>query len=266
MKRIYLLLALVALVSNSFAQRHPDLTIQHRYAVSPGSPVFYQDYKHITVDGDEGIKYNFTWNIINHGTTANDTVAVSDTIYIKSPWGTTYRGALTPSSTDPIGGMRKDDTAYLSPTSGAFALVPSSTVTESNTDTVNWCDSVYIGNAPGSPNPVQETMTSNNKICNIMILDTWLTGVKDIKIEGSGIYIFPNPATGRLNFKYDFGNNKNATVSVVDVIGKTIYQSELKGLSGMQNIPVEVSSFASGTYILKIVSGDKVATERFYVK
>lgn len=265
MKRIYLLMLLaIGVVANSFGQtRTPDFSILHRLGKTSTTVTFVKDNDRIIWDGADGptapVKYYANWWVINNGATANDSMQQGDSLVIFSPWNTRYIGTTV--------NMGAKDTSSISPNpNNPVQFKPNDTVV-SRAMTVEWCDSVAVVTGPGSATPMMETNKTNNTICHTVTLDIWAVGIPNISgIEGNGLAVYPNPATGKLNFAYDFGTNANGSVAIVDMVGKTVYFQELTGMTGLQQLPIGITNLAPGMYILKVTANEKVATERFNIK
>lgn len=72
------------------------------------------------------------------------------------------------------------------------------------------------------------------------------------KVFSSKFSIYPNPATTILNISSDVSINK---AEVFNLIGKRV-------ASGLVNNSINISSLAKGVYVLKLTSGDAVATRK----
>lgn len=70
--------------------------------------------------------------------------------------------------------------------------------------------------------------------------------------------ISPNPAKNRLNINLP-NNMANASVAIYDLLGKKVYSGEISSLSSSIN----VSSWNSGVYLVKVTSNDVTQTKRF---
>jgi hypothetical protein len=89
-------------------------------------------------------------------------------------------------------------------------------------------------------------------------------GIIDISIEGD-VNIFPNPATNVLNIDLELDNaSKNVQFDVVDMTGKVIY-SNTKSNFTKEVVKINTSTFANGTYLLKISTDKGVANAKFNV-
>lgn len=70
--------------------------------------------------------------------------------------------------------------------------------------------------------------------------------------------ISPNPAKNRMNITLPNGM-ANASLTVFDLLGKKVYAGEISNL----NSSINVSSWNSGVYLVKVTSNDVTQTKRF---
>ncbi len=75
--------------------------------------------------------------------------------------------------------------------------------------------------------------------------------------------IYPNPARDVLNVSFDLGQDADATITIMDIMGRTVFQSSNNYLSGKQTETINVSNLAEGHYILTVSSGAKRSVEKF---
>jgi thiol-disulfide isomerase/thioredoxin len=78
------------------------------------------------------------------------------------------------------------------------------------------------------------------------------------------IRIYPNPAKDILNIAFQAGTG-NYTITVTDMLGRTVVNKTFKGLFGHQNIELPVSQLNAGHYIMKINDGNASYGSKFVV-
>ena len=109
-------------------------------------------------------------------------------------------------------------------------------------------NSCYVGGGYGWPN-------------NGRLTDFWeysnTIGIEEL--PEISITLFPVPATDQLTLTFP-SNLTKATITISDVSGKCVYQSEVSG-SGIQRINIE--SLAAGTYVFEMRSEKGFAREKF---
>ena len=70
------------------------------------------------------------------------------------------------------------------------------------------------------------------------------------------VQVSPNPAEGFFTIKAK-GLEGKATLRMVDVLGKTVYQTEATAEELTEGKVLNVSTQASGMYFLQVVQGEK---------
>lgn len=94
-----------------------------------------------------------------------------------------------------------------------------------------------------------------------VIIDN-VVGVRDIYLE-NGFSLTPNPATDRLWI--NINDNKQATSYVViDLLGQKVMNGDIRA-SG-QNIELNVSQLAAGTYFVKVEIGEKFGIQKVLIQ
>lgn len=91
------------------------------------------------------------------------------------------------------------------------------------------------------------------------------TGITNPIFKANNLAVYPNPATGVLNFKLNTNEKpENYALTIMDLSGRIISTENLK-----QQITVKsIAQFASGTYFYNLtnVNGNKMETGKFIVK
>jgi hypothetical protein len=73
----------------------------------------------------------------------------------------------------------------------------------------------------------------------------------------NGVIIYPNPASSVLNIE----NAENSSIEIYDLLGRVILSENNISLNKQLN----VSSFSTGTYLIKITNGNQVKTDKFII-
>lgn len=80
----------------------------------------------------------------------------------------------------------------------------------------------------------------------------------------SPIKIYPNPANDRFNISFE-ASNTNYSITVTDMLGRTVLTEDYKELSGNQNIEISTNQFSTGQYIVSISTGNASYSKRLVV-
>lgn len=271
MKRIYLLLLLFVAFSASqgYAQRTVDLSVigkmgstkTNKTAIAPGTVI-------IADTGKNGSQFYYGWDVKNNSTAAKDSLMPGDTLFIKTAYsGSKVRYVFTAGkslkagntiSIFPIDGSGNEILIHLSP---ASASVPSS-----NVPNYQWCDSVWVVNGPNSA-ITDDQNNKPNRSCVTVNRIIVAMNVNDVASGASEFSLFPNPASGTVNLKYDFGFNANANVMIRDITGKVVYKQELgKNINGEQEYKLDISNLTTGLYIVELHANDKKIVSKISIQ
>jgi hypothetical protein len=249
MKKLYTLVILALFSTASYAQTS-DLQLLHTFGKgSFGATHYMNNVDTIIVNPTTVMVYTFGYVFVNHGPSA---LIASDTIHLRS-FATGNRRLTLPTTGFPVGAM---DTLYFTDTASY-----QTGVTQGN---YNWCDSLYATHVNGSL--VNDPILTNNKICNTVYARVFNISVPEVTLSTGNLSIYPNPATSNVNFNYDFSGAAKASLIVTDIVGRTVYQEELIGLSAKKTVTVNVNGFVPGMYIATLVVDDTRITGKFTVQ
>lgn len=91
-------------------------------------------------------------------------------------------------------------------------------------------------------------------------------GVNDLKIANNSFTIYPNPVQDVINIVSKNNFNGDLKVSVVDLVGKTIINSQtVKSNTGLYSIDIK-NKLSSGMYLVQIKNGTANFTTKLIVK
>lgn len=82
----------------------------------------------------------------------------------------------------------------------------------------------------------------------------------------NGISIYPNPAKNAATISYTGYSNENLTVSVIDVVGKTILNTTYNSIVGENKIALDLKNAYTGMYFVKISNGKNTVTKKIIVE
>ncbi|MBL4662453.1 MAG: T9SS type A sorting domain-containing protein [Flavobacteriaceae bacterium] len=98
---------------------------------------------------------------------------------------------------------------------------------------------------------------------NLRIITGVVLSAGDISLKNSEVKLFPNPTTNLLNIQINTSETGSATLKVYDILGKTLFSSELILNGNLTSSKVDVSAWNSGTYFVEIISQNGSITKRF---
>lgn len=77
--------------------------------------------------------------------------------------------------------------------------------------------------------------------------------------------VYPNPNNGNFQVRFTTAEEGTASVTMYDVTGKEVISRQTTTVEGNNEIPVEMSGFANGVYVLKIQQGTSVVTTKVVI-
>jgi hypothetical protein len=75
------------------------------------------------------------------------------------------------------------------------------------------------------------------------------------------IAIFPNPSNGITTIEVSGVVNNDETVEIIDITGRLIYSEKMNAYANFAESFVDVSSYKSGTYLVKVKTNERVYTK-----
>lgn len=281
MKRIYLLaVALIAITSTTFAQttRVVDLVMESVLAEeASGSFSAMMNGDTIFVNSGAGAPFEkkYSWyHSFRLTSTSPDTLLPSDVILFRTP---VTGGGFPAGTLTTVGGVGYNDTVglYYPFPDGGQQNGPqyesfTSSQTGSSITTVQWCDTSFAGtdtSARSTPSKViSDPDVSNNSTCWSIVRVYWdiTNSVAGVNVEENKILLFPNPATNRLDLKYNFTESANdVTITVMSATGQVELREQFSGnYSGTETFPLNISKLPAGVHVINMTAGNGVAVTR----
>lgn len=90
-----------------------------------------------------------------------------------------------------------------------------------------------------------------------------INGIEDVTFSNA-IALLPNPTNGNVTINVS-GVEKNLSIRVYNIIGSEVMSFNTTDVASIFNRTFDFSSFANGTYLVKIQSGEKTAVKRLTV-
>lgn len=75
------------------------------------------------------------------------------------------------------------------------------------------------------------------------------------------IAVFPNPSNGLTTVEVSGAVNNDANLEILDLTGRLIYSEKMNATANFAESFVDVSTYKSGTYLVKIITNDRVYTK-----
>ncbi len=90
------------------------------------------------------------------------------------------------------------------------------------------------------------------------------TGISNRVI--SGMKVYPNPASESVNVSFSSEENANAVISVMNLMGQTVYTENVNIHEGCNMVTLSVNNFRSGVYMVNIKTNKGTSTQKLIVK
>lgn len=87
-------------------------------------------------------------------------------------------------------------------------------------------------------------------------------GIKDSKNQETRLKVYPNPANEMLNVEVSLLNDKEATIVIENMLGQVVYSQQ----PNKQLNQLNISTFVSGVYFVKLSAGKGVAVEKIIIE
>ncbi|MBS1647508.1 MAG: DUF4465 domain-containing protein [Bacteroidetes bacterium] len=91
--------------------------------------------------------------------------------------------------------------------------------------------------------------------------DTLETSIKNYVLENS-VQVFPNPSVSETEIVYTTPNSVPVQMQIIDVMGKEMEEQKTQSFSGLNKFKVDVSSFSSGIYFVRLCAGNQYLTKK----
>lgn len=99
---------------------------------------------------------------------------------------------------------------------------------------------------------------------DIELVQDTINAIDDINLAQFSIY--PNPTSTTLNIALESNENQEATLLIVDVLGKVVFNKVNTLNNGKNTLAIDVNHLAKGTYALTIATAKGTHTEQVIVK
>ena len=108
----------------------------------------------------------------------------------------------------------------------------------------------------------------NNEVAEYYFDDLFLEDLSGVGIEEEVLNpimnVYPNPSTGNFTLNYDDMSMENATITLVDILGKTIYSKKMS-VTGKGSLPFNLD-LRNGVYFITIEGNNTKMTKKIIVK
>jgi hypothetical protein len=101
------------------------------------------------------------------------------------------------------------------------------------------------------------TVIDSNGCSSTSLPKTINVGIDELSNKNfGGLNIYPNPTNDNITISFHAKSEGNYTISLIDIIGRTIREDAGKAVSGDNKLEFSLNTIAKGIYIVELRSGD----------
>jgi len=78
--------------------------------------------------------------------------------------------------------------------------------------------------------------------------------------------VYPNPASDRLNIKFNTSTADDFNITIYNVTGQEVYKEKLNNFIGSYNNEININDFAQGVYLMQVKSSKGAVTQKVVVQ
>jgi hypothetical protein len=90
-------------------------------------------------------------------------------------------------------------------------------------------------------------------------------GVKENETLNS-LNLFPNPSNGQVTLNYASSKASDLTISVINMLGATVYTSNVAGNNGILNQNLDLSNLTKGVYMINVACENGITTKKLIIQ
>jgi len=84
--------------------------------------------------------------------------------------------------------------------------------------------------------------------------------------DNLNVLVYPNPATDKLTIEFYNLTSKESLFNIISVDGSIVYNREIKNPYNKFKDHIDLSEFSRGVYLIRIISGEIIRTERLIIE
>ena len=127
-------------------------------------------------------------------------------------------------------------------------------------DSSKFSERWYYDSVANQSDYFAQIIIDGDTVGHVWAIDSIATGIQNIKPSGTGLNVYPNPASTTLNISLD-GNPVNGTIEVYSTIGEMIYQSTITGTK----MSIPISQWSDGMYVVRVTTESGTVSKSFVV-
>ncbi len=98
----------------------------------------------------------------------------------------------------------------------------------------------------------------NVNYCNVPI--------RYISAVDRSLAVYPNPTSALLNVKFEVQQTENVEISIVDMLGQSVFQQQLNNFNGEYQSQMDLSQQSSGVYLMQLRVGNETLHRKIVLR
>jgi hypothetical protein len=98
------------------------------------------------------------------------------------------------------------------------------------------------------------------------VINVAVTALNDVLVGEIKLTSSPNPSKGLVNISFGMNVKKNLTLEIFNTLGQKVHEENYPGFIGKYNKTIDLSSYGSDMYILKINHNGKTYLKKILIE
>lgn len=195
-------------------------------------------------------------------------ISGTDTLYVARPFPAIRKTGAGSSRQTVAAGVAIVDFGYSWTNADNVTVTWSPSAPKGITVTVDkTAKTVIISGTPAADGVYDFTVTTSAFNDSVAVKSGVLTvggstDVAQVEAQTDGLQLMPNPTSGQVELSVSAPAAGTAILSVASISGAVVYQRVVTVKAGLNNIPADFTSFATGVYSLKVVTRERTWVEK----
>ncbi len=108
---------------------------------------------------------------------------------------------------------------------------------------------------------------TQNEILYTSVPTSLIVGINDIKGNISGLNLYPNPASEKLNISFDLNTPSIVNIEVMNIMGQMVQKNKFNiQNTGNHTVELNINDLSAGMYLINTTIGDNKVTRKLVVR
>ena len=100
---------------------------------------------------------------------------------------------------------------------------------------------------------------------SILYMNDPTAGVTLNSVNGNDVNVYPNPSNGLVHFSVNGPNKSDISIKVFDMVGNIVFTEEMN-VNVLNSTQFDFTNFAKGMYMVQIISGNDIKTQKLVIR